>query len=162
MSQDLVQTGLWRWSRNVGTAREHWRCPCQGPAQPGARAKAEAAQGAPRPQHGNRNWNCTGLPAAPSWGSTGTAAGPCWDQSSTAAFAAAPAQLQGHIWTWFTSTKRQKHFSCTHPAFTSNCWAFQPWKINFTLFHSKLYLLDEWLQHMGAWLVGLVFFQPRD
>lgn len=43
--------------------------------------------------------------------------------------------------------------------FTSNYWAFQPWKINFTLFHSKLYLsLYGWLQHTGAWLVCLCFF----
>lgn len=142
--------------------------------------EAEAAQGAPSPQHWNRNWNCAWLQQP--WakgaqgqlqGTWGTNAAPqpllFWARLSTQTWAAAPAdspQLQGYISVGFILRRKQKHFSCAHLAVlpflwlvpsTSNYWTFQPWKINFTLFHSNFYLsLYEWLQH--GCLFGLFGF----
>lgn len=51
---------------------------------------------------------------------------------------------------------------CAFPlpcTFTSNYSAFQPWKTNFTQFHSKSYLsLYEWLQYIGACFGFLLVF----
>lgn len=165
----------------VRTAREHQRWLCQGPAQHWARAKAEAglrrgrgSSGSSQPSAQNRNWNCAGLAATLSWESTGTAVGPkqhCSLCCSEPAWAPTPGlQLLLALLSSKDTVKCGLHqqggksisamptLQCAFPlpcTFTSNYSAFQPWKTNFTQFHSKFYLtLYEWL----LWVLVLGFW----
>lgn len=125
-----------RAGKAAGTAREH-RSGCARaqpstglvPRQSQGWEEAEAAQGAPSPQHWNRNWNCA-WPSSPELREHRDSCRRLWDQSSTAA---SPALSQAELPDPGCSScslcsaprehlsvvyirRRQKHFSCAHPA----------------------------------------------